>query len=533
MGPHGAPRTGPRPAPRTGPRRPTSLRRRLVLGISVVATAAVLAAEVVGFVVLRSWLMDSLDNQLTGFRTPQKAYGDAVSGHGFPSRFTTPGSLPSDFRVSFYDSDGRLLAATLGDPQPSAPALPSSADGLGLTPGRPTTVSATSGGGHWRVVLRGGPDGMKAVVALPMDTVDGATSKILLVDGVLLALTIACVVLLGRWVVRLGLLPLTRMERTAEDITDGNLDLRLPDTDERTETGRLGRVLNTMLERLQGALRERETSEARLRRFVADAGHELRTPLTTIQGFAELALRHEHQSAEGRREANRLIAQNAERMGLLVDDLQLLAQLDQEPSYRRDPVDLLSLAADAVSAAALGAPGRPIGLEPLCKGTSTGTSTGMSTGTEELELVETVGDPHRLRQVVENLLSNARTHTPADTPVHVRVGTGLTGPDIGGVDRPGRTSATPPLPDGIPVSVLEIADEGPGLEPEDAQRVFERFYRVDRSRSRSQGGSGLGLAIAAAIARGHGGRLELDTAPGEGCTFRLLMPRSGSPCRAR
>ncbi|WP_369252505.1 sensor histidine kinase [Streptomyces sp. R41] len=495
--------------------KPRSLRRRLVLGITVVATAAVLAAEVIGFVVLRSWLMDGLDDQLTGFRTPVKAYADAVSGHGFPSRFTTPGSLPSDFRVSFYDSDGRLLSASLGDPQPSAPDLSSDADDLGLTAGRPTTVPATSGGGHWRVVLRNGPDGMKAVVALPMDTVDGATSKILLVDGVLLALTIACVVLLGRWVVRLGLLPLTRMEHTAADITDGNLDLRLHDTDERTETGRLGRVLNTMLERLQGALRERETSEARLRRFVADAGHELRTPLTTIQGFAELALRHEQQSAEGRREANRLIAQNAERMSLLVDDLQLLAQLDQEPSYRRDPVDLLSLAADAVSAAALGSGGRPIGLDPLRRG-------------DELELVETVGDPHRLRQVVENLLSNARTHTPAGTPVHVRVGAVRAGPDTGGADRPGRVGASPPLPYGTAVGVMEIADEGPGLDPEDAQRVFERFYRVDRSRSRShsQGGSGLGLAIAAAIAQGHGGRLELDTAPGKGCTFRLVLPRS-------
>jgi len=496
--------------------RPAGLRRRLVLGITVVATTAVLAAEVVGFVVLRSWLMDSLDDQLTHFQTHRKAYSDAVSEAGFPSRFTTPGALPSNFRIFFYDADGHLLSASLGYPQRSEPELASSAGDLALTAGRPTTVPTTTGDGHWRVVLRDGPDGMKSVVALPMETVDGATSKMLLVDGVLLALTVACVVLLSRWVVRLGLLPLTRMERTAEDITDGNLDLRLPDTDGRTETGRLGRVLNTMLERLQGALRERETSEARLRRFVADAGHELRTPLTTIQGFAELALRHEQQSTEGRREANRLIAQNAERMSLLVDDLQLLAQLDQEPSYRQEPVDLLSLAADAVSAAALGAPDRAITLDPLSP----------EVAEAELELVETAGDPHRLRQVVENLISNARTHTSPGTPVHVRVGTGLAGPATGGVDTPGRTSASPSLPYGTPVAVLEIADEGPGLAPEDAQRVFERFYRVDPARSRSQGGSGLGLAIAAAIAQGHAGRLELDTAPGKGCTFRLVLPQT-------
>ncbi|MFE9767939.1 ATP-binding protein [Streptomyces sp. NPDC005808] len=512
-----------RPLPLRG--RPVSLRGRLVLGLAVVATTAVLAAEVAGFVVLRAWLMDGLDEQLAHFSMPRRAYQDAVSEEGFPSRFTTPGALPSDFRVYFYDADGHLLSASLGDyDQATGPELASTADALGLTAGHPATVPATSGDTRWRIVLRKGTDGMKAVVALPLATIDGATSKILYLDGTVLALTVTGVVLFGRWVVRLGLLPLTRMERTAQGITDGDLDLRLPDTDARTETGRLGRVLNTMLERLQGALRERETSEARLRRFVADAGHELRTPLTAIQGFAELALRHEQQSAAGRREANRLIAQNAGRMGLLVDDLQLLAKLDHEPSYGCEPVDLLSLAADAVSAAALGDSGRLIDLEPL-------RTSKADEGAEELELVEALGDPHRLRQVVENLLSNARIHTPPGTPIHVRVGTALVAPDTGGANRPGRTSASPPLAHGTAVGVLEIADGGPGLAPEEAQRVFERFYRVDRSRSRShahdQGGSGLGLAIAAAIVQGHGGRLELDTAPGEGCTFRMVLPGSG------
>ncbi|MFC9848464.1 sensor histidine kinase [Streptomyces sp. NPDC060223] len=505
-----------------------SLRGRLVLGLAVVATTAVLAAEVAGFVVLRAWLMDGLDEQLAHFSTPRKAYQDAVSEEGFPRRFTTPGALPSDFRVYFYDSDGHLLSASLGDDnQATRPQLASTVDALGLTVGRPATVPATSGDTRWRIILREGHDGMKTVIALPLATIDGATSKILYLDGTVLAFTVTGVVLFGRWVVRLGLLPLTRMERTAQGITDGDLDLRLPDTDARTETGRLGRVLNTMLERLQGALRERETSEARLRRFVADAGHELRTPLTAIQGFAELALRHEQQSAAGRREANRLIAQNAERMGLLVDDLQLLAKLDHEPSYGCEPVDLLSLAADAVSAAALGDSGRRIDLEPL----RTQKEAERDEDAEELELVEAIGDPHRLRQVVENLLSNARTHTPPGTPIHVRVGTALVAPDTGGADRPGRTSASPALAHGTAIGVLEIADAGPGLAPEEAQRVFERFYRVDRSRSRSrthdQRGSGLGLAIAAAIAQGHGGRLELDTAPGEGCTFRLVLPGPG------
>ncbi|MEU6198677.1 HAMP domain-containing sensor histidine kinase [Streptomyces sp. NPDC047061] len=407
------------------------------------------------------------------------------------------------------------MKTTLGSKDKPGPELPGSARNLSLREGTPGTLPAVSGGGHWRVVLRNGDDGTKIVVALPLDTVDGATSKLLWLDGVLLAVTIAALLALGRTVVRLGLLPLTRMERTAADITESRPDLRLPDTDPHTEIGRLGRVLNSMLDRLQRALAEREASEARLRRFVADAGHELRTPLTSIQGYAQLALRPERRSAEEEREAQRLIVQNAERMGLLVDDLQLLATLDKEPAYQSEPVDLLSVAADAVSGAAVHGSGHPTDLGPLCGDGGNG---------GELDIVPAVGDPHRLRQIVENLLSNARTHTPPNTPVHVRVGVTTAGFRAGGTNRPGRYAASAPLPPGSTVAVLEVADEGPGLAAADAEHVFERFYRADPSRSRAHGGSGLGLAIAATIAEGHRGRLELDTAPGRGCTFRLVLP---------
>lgn len=190
-------------------------------------------------------------------------------------------------------------------------------------------------------------------------------------------------------------------------------------------------------------------------------------------------------------------------MHLLIDDLLLLARLDQEPAYRSDPVDLLCLAADAVSAAAVRAHGEHrVTLSPL----------GARTEDAELEVVETVGDPDRLLQVLGNLLSNALVHTPPGTPVDVRVGTTLA--------------------DGTPVAVIEVADRGPGLAPAYAERVFERFYRADPSRSRPQGGNGLGLAIASAIAQGHGGRVELDTAPGRGCTFRLVLPLPGGARRA-
>lgn len=323
------------------PRPPKSVRRRLVLGATLLAIAAVLTSQAIGYMVLRSWLLNRVDEQLVAFHPPAPAYDDALRGR-LPDLGERPDVLPSDFHVYFYDSSGRRLNDSLGSETKPGPRLADHAEGLGLQDGHPETVPAISGDGRWRVLLSPGPDGMSAVVTLPLDTVDGATSKLLWLNAVLLAVTVVALIALGRWVVRLGLLPLTRMERTAQDITAGRLDLRLPDTDARTEIGRLGRVLNSMLDRLQKALLAREASEARLRRFVADAGHELRTPLTAIQGYAQLALRPEPRSALERNEANRFIAQNAERMSLLVDDLQLLATLDKEPSYRRERVDLLS-----------------------------------------------------------------------------------------------------------------------------------------------------------------------------------------------
>ncbi|GAA1291737.1 sensor histidine kinase [Streptomyces javensis] len=502
--------------PRT--KRPASLRSRLVWGAALLAAVAVLAAQTIGFLVLRSWLLDRVDQQLDDFRLPPQSFSrDAAQQMPRPP---DPGSvtLPSDFRITFYDGSGHRRGV-LGGSKAPGPELPGSVARLRLSGGRPGTVPAVSGDGRWRIRQKTGPGHTRYVVALPLDTFDGATSKLLWGNGIVLAAALTGLIALSRWVVRIGLLPLTRMERTAQDITAGDLSPRLPDTDPRTETGRLGAVLNTMLDRLQQALREREFSEARLRRFVADAGHELRTPLTSIQGFAELALRHEGRSGAERREGDRMIAQNAERISLLVDDLLLLTRLDKEPDYRRERVDLLSAAADSMSAAAHQARGHPIRLGPL--------GTGAAADEAELEPVETTGDPHRLRQVVGNLLSNALRHTPPGTRVDVRVGAGRAGPTTGGTDRPGRTSPSPPLREGARICVLEVADQGPGLSPEAADRVFERFYRVDPSRSHERGGSGLGLAIASAIAEGHGGRLELETAIGAGSVFRLVLPAAG------
>jgi two-component system OmpR family sensor kinase len=504
--------------------RPGSLRRRLVWGAALLAAVAVLAAQTIGFLVLRSWLLDRVDQQLDDFVASQQAIIEDTDPDQMPQPPPpNPGSvtLPSDFRVTFYDAAGHRRG-TLGDDTAAGPDLPDSAGQLRLADGQVATVTAASGDGRWRIRKDTGPDHTAYVVALPLDTLDDATSTLLWLNGIVLAATLAGLIAFSRWVVRIGLLPLTRMERTAQDITATDPGLRLPDTDPRTEIGRLGTVLNTMLDRLEQALRERELSQARLRRFVADAGHELRTPLTSIQGLAELALRHEGRPPSERREGDRLIAQNAERISLLVDDLLLLAKLDKEPSYRREQVDLLSLAADAVSEAAHHNHRHPIRLGTL--------ATDAAAEEDELELVETTGDLHRLRQVVSNLLSNALTHTPPGTRVDVRVGTGRAGPTTGGTNRDGRTSPSPPLADGTPICVLEVADQGPGLSSQAADRVFERFYRVDAARSHDHGGSGLGLAIASTIAQGHGGRLELDTTTGRGSTFRLVLPAGpGTP----
>ncbi|MGW9115047.1 sensor histidine kinase [Streptomyces sp. NPDC055663] len=495
-------------------RPPRSLRTRLVLIATVLATCAVLLCQTAGLTVLRSWLTDQVDEQLTGFQPPTRVYEDIADD----GRLHTPDDhdiLPSDYRVFFYDSDGRLMDASLGRGDDRGPRLPSRARALSLRNGEPATVEAADGGGSWRVVADSGPDRMRAVVALPLDTVDGATTKLLWISMLLGLIVAAGVALLGNAAVRLGLRPLSRVERTAQQITDGDVDLRVPGADPATEVGRLGQALNTMLDRLRTALHRTAASERQMRRFMADAGHELRTPLTAIQGFAELLHDDPRMPAERRTEAHALIAANADRMSRLVDDLFLLAKLGHAPDPRREPVDLLSLAADSITSTAVRHPGRTITLEPLLSGSAD------SSG-QELDVVEAVGDAGQLAQVVSNLLANACAHTPATARIHVRVGTIRTGPATGGVDRPGRTSATPALEPGTAAAVIEVADTGPGLTPDDALHVFDRFFRAAPADA-AEPGSGLGLAIAAAIAEAHQGRMELDTRPAAGCTFRLLL----------
>ena len=272
-----------------------------------------------------------------------------------------------------------------------------------------------------------------------------------------------------------------------------------------------------MLTQIESAFHDREESEEaavqseeRMRRFIADASHELRTPLTAIRGFAEYYRQRGGVATTGSKEDGgslspedldrimQRVEAEASRMGVLVEDLLLLARLDQQRPIEHQPVDLLVLAADAVQDTRMIAPDRPVKLT-------------VEPGRAFLVL----GDEARLRQVIGNLMTNALTHTPDGTPVDVRLGSGFLGgtpPHAGG-----------PAPS-VPAAVLEIADQGPGLTPEQARRVFERFYRADQARNRKSGGSGLGLAIVSALVAAHGGTATVDSAPGQGATFRVTLP---------
>jgi two-component system, OmpR family, sensor kinase len=480
--------------------RPTSVWRRTPLWLRLITT--VLALSIVALTVmgifgarlLRGYLVDRLDEQLMA---------DAnLTADAFNKDRREVVLFGSDY-VVLQDQGGVAVEHwRSGRPDAGSPELPS------FTPadaadrgGRPFTVDATRGNGSLRAVAIPLADRSRTVVvAASLDAVDATVHRLTTIDLLVGGAVIAGLALAGYTMVRTALRPLTKIEQTAAAIAGGDLSRRVDDDDPNTEVGRLGLALNSMLEQIESAFHARQASEAtargseeKMRRFVADASHELRTPLTSIRGFAEL---HRQGAVTDPAEVSRLlnrIEDEAERMGLLVDDLLLLARLDQQRPFERAPVDLRILALDTVEAARATAPDREIRLDLA-----------MDDDEADGELV-VAGDEPRLRQVLSNLLDNALAYSPADAPITV----------LGGSTRR----------DGRDLAFLQVRDRGPGLIPEQAERVFERFYRTDRARSRSHGGTGLGLSIVAAITAAHGGTVELDTAPGEGATFRVLLPR--------
>ncbi|MGY1680764.1 sensor histidine kinase [Geodermatophilus sp. SYSU D01176] len=371
---------------------------------------------------------------------------------------------------------------------------------------RPVFAEAPDGT-KWLLISEDVDGGVIAIAGVDLDSDDRVLARLVALQVVVGLIVLTVLGYAAYLLVRNSLRPLTEVERTAAAIAAGDLSQRVPAGDDRTEVGRLATALNGMLSRIEHGFRAQQASEeqaraseTRMRRFVADASHELRTPLTSIRGFAELY----RQGAVGSPEETARLMQRIEsegaRMGVLVEDLLQLARLDQQRPLTITPVDLAEVAGDAVHDARAVQPDRPIGLH-------------LDPALSELPVV--LGDEARLRQVVGNLVTNALVHTPPTTPVTVTLS-----------DEPAAGDGTADGDDGG-VVVLRVADQGPGMAPEDAARVFERFYRADPSRARTAGGTGLGLAIVSALVAAHGGTVHLDTAPGRGAVFTVRLPRSG------
>src|SRR5690242_19428363 len=512
----------------------TPLRVKLITAVLALVTIALGAIGVASVYVLHSYLTTQSDNELKD---------------EFDNLFVNPGNLVSQppgylYRVIgqqnlfagiqlpgsqlAWFSGGMPGIGSSGQARQSLPALPTGANWAGISPTL-VTVPAQSGSDTWRV--RAGNYKYEAVsstgstqqvtgtlvVGTDLGNVNATVRRIAYFDMIVGGVIVLVLAMVGVAAVRANLRPLDEIEETAEAIADGHLDRRVPERDPRTEIGRLGRSLNIMLSQIETAFHAREESEAaahhseeRMRRFVADAGHELRTPLTAIRGFAEYYRQRGGLVPHWDRKAPAALAtaggltpddldrimqrveKEAARMGLLVEDLLLLARLDQQRPLARQPIDLLSLAGDAVHDARLLAPSRTIDLS-------------VQPGAAFL----VTGDEPRLRQVIGNLMSNALTHTPDGTPIEVLIGSG---------------TLDPRLPNSSPAVTLDVTDHGPGMTTEQAQRVFERFYRTDQARTRATGGSGLGLAIVNALVTAHGGVASVRTAPNKGATFRIALP---------
>jgi two-component system OmpR family sensor kinase len=476
------------------------LRARLV-GILLVALLAALAVTGYGVqLVLSEYLVQQLDDQLHS--TAAQVVNDprllrALSNQNSP--------IPSPIRIQLSADDPTVASIAFGGypgGQGSSVRFPrvSSSE---ASPDRAYTVTA-SDGTTWRAVTVAVPLQFSASTTVPgtltvaqdLMNVQRAVGQLRVLTLLIGGIVIVVCALLGWLAIRRSFQPLIEVEETAAAIAAGDLSRRIPARPKTTEVGRLTASLNGMLTQIESAFRARAASEERTRRFAADASHELRTPLASIRGFAEL-YRQGAVPPDDVPRTMRRIEDEARRMGGLVEDLLLLARLDAKRAAKAEPVDLAVLAGDAVHDAHALAPDRTVRLVGL-----------EEAGGPAPAVV--IGDEGHLRQVVTNLVANAVRHTPAGTPIEVAVG-------AAGEDGEHR-------------AVLEVRDHGQGLPPEAAERVFERFYRVDSSRQRGTGGgSGLGLSIVAAVTAAHGGTVAALRTPGGGATFRVALPLAPVP----
>jgi two-component system OmpR family sensor kinase len=476
--------------------RALSLRARLLIGLVALAAIGLGVTGVVTYEEQRSFLLTRLDQQVGDSRIPVSVAlglihpGGSSPGHLPPA--SARGSAPSTLQTSgtygvVLDQSGRVLEShsfTYGEAAPSQPALPHR---LPISQFRSVrvrlfTVNSAAGSSlRYRAAAFAISGGRVLVVAVPLREVDQTLQRLITVEALVGAGVILALIALGWIVIRVGLRPLVRMGRVASEIAHGNLSRRVSPANERTEVGRLGTSLNEMLVQIEQAFADRSESEDRLRSFLSDASHELRTPLASIRGYAELfRLGAASDPAELERAMGRIEAEAA-RMGALVENLLLLARIEELPETPLLPVDLCELAEHAAQDTRAAAPDREVLLH--------------ASGP-----VRVLADPERLRQVLSNLTANAVIHTPPQTAIEISVA------------REGDQA------------VIEVRDHGPGLPANAGDHVFERFWRTEGGRSRGRGGAGLGLAIVKAIVETHHGEIHAYNAAEGGAVFRVRLP---------
>jgi len=488
----------PDPAATSPPHRPTRsrvrfrleawpLKLRLIALLVLLLMLALTLTSIATSAVMRRQLMDSTDRDLKAAAGPtaSQVLTQLLSRRG-------GGDFPTNYAVRFMPTDGSAPVSVNPTGEPLHPDIPN----LSLTDPRVVngtlfTVQSTDGEMRWRVVpgqLRNGT--ATFAVAVPLRGVDTTVQRMLSFAALIGLAVIASCAFIGWYGVRRAFQPLTQIEDTAAGIAAGDLTRRIPEGTANDEVASLSRSLNAMLAQIEQSFAVREASEERMSQFVADASHELRTPLAAVRGYAELFRQGAVSEPEDVAGAMRRIEDEAVRMGGLVEDLLLLTRLDTRRPLERGPVDLTVLAADAVQDARALDPTRHVRLVGL---------------SGDIRPTTIEGDEARLRQVVTNLVGNAVNHTPAGTDIEIAVGSVA-----------GRTK-------------LEVRDHGPGVDPIEARRVFERFYRADPSRGRGNGGgNGLGLAIVAAIVGAHAGQVGVAATPGGGATFVVDLPTANS-----
>jgi two-component system, OmpR family, sensor kinase len=496
-----------------------TLRARLIAGLLVLFTLASLGVGIATTVALSGFLLSRLDQQVATAgqiltESIEHPFGRQPGGGQAPSQNPcaaasqnngiAAGQAPGTFAARLVNGHLSYACVVTGGKQ-----RPGSLKAVRITDAElamlarlptddrpPATDPRTrelSGLGEYRLIAFHGPDGDTHVAGLPLTGVSDTVRRLDLIEVIVFGTGLIVMAAVGTAWIRFSLRPLGRVTATASEVSDlplesGDVVLphRVPQADPRTEVGRLGRAFNQMLGHVEASLATRQASEAKLRRFVADASHELRTPLAGIRGYTELALRTGGDLSPGVRTALTRIDAESERMSRLVDDLLLLARLDAGRPLAAEPVDLTRLAVDATSDARVAGPGHRWVLDLPA------------------EPVVVTGDEHRLHQVVANLLSNARTHTPKGTTITVSLSRNGDG---GRHDR----------------ADLAVHDDGPGIQAELQEHIWERFTRADGARSRTAGSTGLGLAIVRAVVSAHGGRLDLTSEPGS-TTFLISLP---------